>query len=204
MMSGISHKTTRNTLLTVSVSRVRSRLSGRRARWHRRLGRHPRGRGRSPAMARWASRMHPRGRRSPCSRGTSWMHPWRRGHPGARRGRHSSWREASPRRSWRHVRPASGRRRHRSHGMRARRTRGQWRHSPWWRHRWRHVAPGPHHVRRRRHRVDAHAGHGSGRGVSEQLVRPVSLGQRVLGGQQTLSGRAVPLALGVLLECVGD
>ena len=89
-MSGISHKTTQNTLLTVSVSR----LSGRRTRWHRRLGRHPRGRGRSPAMARWASWMHPRGRRSPCSRGTSRVHPRRRGHPGARRRRHSSWRAA--------------------------------------------------------------------------------------------------------------
>ena len=188
--------------MTVSVSSVLSRLSGRRAWWHRRLGRHPRGRGRSPAMARWASRVHPRWRRSPCSWGSSRMHPRRRGHPGARRWRHSSWREASPWRSWWHVRPASGRRRHRSHGMRARRTRGKWRHGSWWRHRRWHVAPGPHHVGRRRHWVNA--GHGSGRGVSKQLVRPVSLGQRVLGSQQTLSSRAVSLALGVLLECVGD
>jgi len=35
-------------------------------------------------------------------------------------------------------------------------------------------------------------------------VRPVSLGQRVLSSQQSLSCRAVSLALGVLLEGVRD
>ena len=181
-------------MLTLFVSIIRSRLSGRGARGHRRLCRHSRGRGRSPAMARR--------RGSPGARGPAWVHARGRGHPGAGRGRHPSWREPRPRGPWRHVRPAPWWRRHRSHGVRAGRARGQRGHGARGRH-WRgHVASGAHHVRRRRHRVDA--GHGGGGGVSEQLVGPVSLGQRVLGGQETLGSGAVPLSLRVLLECVGN
>ena len=43
-----------------------------------------------------------------------------------------------------------------------------------------------------------------GRRVGEELVGPVCLGEGVLGGQQPLGRRPVPLALGVLLEGVPE
>ena len=72
-----------------------------------------------------------------------------------------------------------------------------------------HEALATHHVGGRgdhvgRRRYWGHARQGGGGSVSEQLVRSVSLRQRILGGQQSLCGRAVPLPLGVLLEGVGD
>jgi len=65
-----------------------------------------------------------------------------------------------------------------------------------------HVGRGRHHVGGRRDWSDC--GQGSGGRVSKQLVRSVSLRERVLGSQQSLCSRAVPLPLGVLLEGVGD
>ena len=43
-----------------------------------------------------------------------------------------------------------------------------------------------------------------GRGVGEELVRPVCLGEGILRGQQPLRRRSVPLALGILLEGVPE
>ena len=43
-----------------------------------------------------------------------------------------------------------------------------------------------------------------GRRVGEELVGPVCLGEGVLGGQQPLGRRTVPLALGVLLEGIPE
>ena len=72
-----------------------------------------------------------------------------------------------------------------------------------------HEALARHHVGRRRNHVGrgrywGRRGQRGRGGVSKQLVGSVSLGQRVLGCQQSLSCRAVPLPLGVLLEGVRD
>ena len=134
-----------------------------------------------------------RGRRSPAWRW--WRSPtWRRRHPGP--GRHcSGWWRRHPG----HWRSSSHRRRR--HWMGSWRSWGQWRAG--------HEALAGHHVGRRRNHVwrwrdRGDAGQWSWGGVSEQLVRSVSLGQRVLGSQQSLSCRAVSLTLRVLLEGVRD
>jgi len=49
-----------------------------------------------------------------------------------------------------------------------------------------------------------HAGQGHRGRVSKQLVRPVSLREGILGSQESLRCRAMPLALGILLEGIGD
>ena len=85
--------------------------------------------------------------------------------------------------------------------MRSWGSRGQWRagHEPL---AWHHVGRGRNHVWRGRYR--GHSRQWCRGGVSEQLVGSVSLGQRVLGSQQSLSRGAVSLTLGVLLEGVRD
>ena len=134
-----------------------------------------------------------RGRGSPAWRW--WRSPtWWRRHPGSRRHCSGWWRwhaghgRSSSHRRWRHW-------------VRSWRSWRQWRpgHEALARH---HVWRGRNHVWWRRDR--GHRGQRGRGGVSKQLVRPVCLGQRVLGSQQSLSCRAVSLALRVLLEGVRD
>ena len=187
--------------MLIFAAALEATLPRRRTRGHRRLRRHPRGRRGTPASGRTHA-----GRGRPPASGRA--HARGRRQPGARRRGHRARGEPRPGRSGGHRGPPSHRRgRHRCHGVRAGRAGGQRRHGrARGRDGGRHVAGRPaHHVGRGRHRGHAsHRGQRSGRGVGEQLMRPVSLGQRVLGRQQPLRCRPVPLALGVFLERVRD